>query len=361
MRVIVVGAGAVGSFVGWAVAAGGGSTTVVRRSTAAPGGIERLAAVRPDGVRTTVEVEVVPAVPAVPAIPAGPAGGFAGSVDAPDLVIVAVKQYDLAAAVDSLAHRPAVPVLTVQNGVGAEEAALAARPAAPLLAGSLTASVERRADGSLGWLRTGGLGLAPVQGNVLDVTAALARTLRAAGVPVAILESAPAMKWSKLVGNLVGNATSGLLDLDPAEIYADPRLFEVERRQLLEALAVMRAMGLRPIRLPGANMPLLARALRLPTLLARAALRRVVGGARGGKDPSLRAAVDGGGRTEVGWLNGAVVRAGRDNGIATPVNAALTALVEEAAGDRDRRAWFRGRPDRLLEALGDPPARGEGP
>ena len=98
-------------------------------------------------------------------------------------------------------------------------------------------------------------------------------------------------------------------------------------------------------------MPLLALATVLPSSLAQRVLSRVVGSARGGKDPSLRGAVQAGGTTEVGWLNGAVARAGRASGVPTPVNAALARLVDEAATDPDRRAWFAGRPERLLEAL----------
>jgi 2-dehydropantoate 2-reductase len=121
---------------------------------------------------------------------------------------------------------------------------------------------------------------------------------------------------------------------------------------LREALAVMRARRLRPVDLPGAPVPLLAVATAFPEPIARFALGRVVGSARGGKDPSLRGAVKLGGLTEVGWLNGAVARAGAQSGVPTPVNATLAQLVHEAAADPDRRAWFAGQPEHLLEALG---------
>ena len=80
-------------------------------------------------------------------------------------MIVAVRQYDLPAALDSLAAMPDVALLTAQNGVGAEEATAAARPAGTLLAASVTASVEREPDGSVRWLRRGGVALAPVRGD----------------------------------------------------------------------------------------------------------------------------------------------------------------------------------------------------
>ena len=342
MRVLVVGAGAVGSFLGWAVAAGGGHTTLVRRGAGAVDAVP-LRLVRPDGTVESVPVAVAPSVAAA-------AAGGDGSPGF-DLVIVAVRQYDLAPVLDDLPALPGVPVLTAQNGFGAEDAAAAALPDRPLLAASVTASVEREPDGTVRWLRHGGVGLATVR----DGTAALDsldRVLRASGVRVSRHPNAAAMKWSKVVANLVGNATSGLLDLPPAAIYADQRLFAVERAQLREALAVMRARGFQPVFLQGAPVPLLALATLLPAALSRRVLARVVGSARGGKDPSLRGAVQAGGTTEVGWLNGAVARAGRVSGVATPVNDALARLVDEAAADPSRRSWFARHPERLLEALG---------
>ena len=160
------------------------------------------------------------------------------------------------------------------------------------------------------------------------------------------------MKWSKLLVNLPANAVCALLDLDPRGVYGDAALFDVERRQLLEAVAVMRALGLRPVALPGADARLLVLGGRLPAVLARPILRRVIGGARAGKPPSLQLHLrGGGGPSEVSWMNGAVARGGGRLGVPTPVNAGLAALVEAASSDPAIRARYIGRPDRLLHDL----------
>jgi 2-dehydropantoate 2-reductase len=160
------------------------------------------------------------------------------------------------------------------------------------------------------------------------------------------------MKWSKLLANLVGNATSAIVDRPPAELYGEPDVFSIERRQLLEALAVMRRLGLAPVALPGADVRLLATGVRLPPIIARPILRRVVGGARGGKDPSLRIHTrSDSGPSEVDWLNGSVARAAERLGGAAPVNRRLETLLHEVLADPARREWFRGRPDRLIEAV----------
>jgi hypothetical protein len=62
--------------------------------------------------------------------------------------------------------------------------------------------------------------------------------------------------------------------------------------------------------------------------------------------------------TEAGWMNGAICRRGRELGVPTPVNARLAELVEDVAAHPDRREWFRGRPDRLLDELAHGGGRG---
>lgn len=337
--IAVVGLGAVGSLLAGCLAAAGYPVVVVRR-TPPDAGTTLLRVVGPGGARRTVSVEAV----RPDAIPI-----------ACTVALLTVKQYDLAAAVEALASRPDLVLVTVQNGLGAEETVLAARPASGLVAASLTAAVEREPDGALRWLRRGGIGLAPVRGAVDAVIDELRVGFQAGGLPSHRYSDWAAMKWSKLLGNLVGNATSAILDLDPVAVYADPALFALERAQLLEALTVMNRLGLRPVGLPGAPIDWLARVLRLPTPVAWPVLWAVVGGARGGKSPSLRGHVAGSaaGPSEVAWLNGAVAERARALGLEAPVNRRLATLVEEVVADPARRAWFRGRPERLLAALAD--------
>jgi 2-dehydropantoate 2-reductase len=337
VRVLVVGAGAVGSLLGWALAAAGDPVTVVRRAAPAPAA-GTIPVIRPDGSRSVADVRVV--------------GSLADVGDEPpEVILLAVRQHDLADVLRDLGSVPDAIVLTAENGIGAEEAVADAWPGRRSLAASLTAAVERAPDGTVTWLRRGGIALAPVRGDVDDAGRRLVSSFGGSGLPARWMSDARSMKWSKLVGNLVANATSALLDVDPAVVYRDRQLFEIERDQLLEALRVMDALHLRVVDLPGASVTQLARAVRLPGPLARLALRGAVARARGGKHPSLRIALALGGQTEVEWLNGAVVRAAAATGLRAPVNAALATLVTEASTDAARRAWFRQRPERLLEAI----------
>jgi 2-dehydropantoate 2-reductase len=336
---LVVGGGAVGSLVAWGLAAGGRDVAIVRRSMSTGVRPAEVTVIDRSGVRHSAPVTEVGRPEDLRAVPG--------------VIVYAVKMFDLATAVESCAVWASAPALTLSNGVGAEQLVADIRPDPGLIAGSVTASVELEGEGTTRRLNRGGIGLAPVRGDVEPLIAELLSALGATDLRAARVDDAGAMKWSKLVANLVGNATSAIVDRSPAELYADPGVFAIERRQLLEALAVMRRRDLAPVALPGADIRLLAAAVRLPPVLARPVLRQVVRGARGGKDPSLRlSAGSGSARSEVDWLNGAVATEAERLGGTAPVNRRLTALVHEVLADPDRRDWFRGRPDRLVEAVG---------
>jgi 2-dehydropantoate 2-reductase len=338
MTDLVVGGGAVGTLLAWALAAGGRDVAIVRRRLDGPARRATVTVVDPDGKASSADVTEIASPDALEA--------------APDVIVFAVKAFDLADAAASCAAWPTAPALTVLNGVGAEEIVAGARPAGGLIAGSVTASVELTGERTVARLNRGGVALAPASPGVDELTDSLLAAIAKAGLRTGRVADPAAMKWSKLVANLVGNASSAILDMSPAEIYGHPGTFAVERRQILEALAVMRRLGLRPVALPGANVPLLAFGVAFPAAIARPVMRRIIGGARGGKDPSLRIhATSGTGPSEVQWLNGAVARTAERLGLAAPVNRQLTDLLEQVLADPERRAWFKGQPERLVEAI----------
>ncbi len=279
-------------------------------------------------------------------------------------------------------REPAVPggaadivVLTVQNGLGHEETLARAVGGERVLAGALTAAVSLEDDGSVRvHSRRAGLALASLMsspgarpagaapasapsagdggpgswppraggGAAEEALAQLARRLARPWFRTAVTGDWAAMKWSKLLLNILGNATAALLDEPPAAALARPGVFAVERAAFLEALAVMRRRGLRPLPLPGYPVPLLAAALRLPLPLARRLVAPRLAGGRGGKEPSFLLDLRRGRATEAPFLLGAVAEEGRRAGVPTPVCAALAEALERAAGDADFRASLRG-------------------
>lgn len=261
-----------------------------------------------------------------------------------DVVLLCVKAYALDQALAELREHAAplhgAALITFQNGVGSEERAAAVFGPQRVIAGTLTSPISLHAPASIRLERAGGgVGLSPFQREPDESArrrfAAIATVLSHTPLlNVTTYADYRAMKWSKLLLNLMGNATSALLDQPVAAIYRDRALFAVEMQMLREAIAVIKAHDppISIVNLPGHPARALARAVaRLPNALLQPVLAWRVARGRGDKYPSLYYDVrKHTGKSEVFCLNGAVSEAGRRLGIATPVNTALTEMVMDA-------------------------------
>ncbi len=266
-----------------------------------------------------------------------------------DLAIYALKSFDTPSAIASFSSASLPPILCLSNGVDNEPALAEAFGERNVIAGIVTTAVGRRAAGDAIVERLRGIGIA--SGHRLS--ASLAAAMNEAGLNARLYPKAADMKWSKMLSNLLANASSAILDMPPAQIFAHPGLYKLEIEQLREALRVMRAMGLRPINLPKTPVNALAFAVRyLPLSLSRPFLHKAVGAGRGGKMPSFHIDLySGRGQSEVGYLNGAVVRYGEKMGVPTPVNRLLTdTLLALTRGDINRDAYAN-QPEKFLQNM----------
>ena len=244
-----------------------------------------------------------------------------------DAAVFALKSYDTQPALHAIAplSQRLPPFLCLQNGVDNEPALAAVLGNERVIAGTVTSSVARRAAGDIILERLRGMGVAQSH----PISSRLVSALSAAGLNAQLFTNPADMKWSKMLTNLLANATSAILDMTPAEIFAHPDLYRLEIRMLREALAVMSAQGIQVVDLPGTPVRLLAFAIQhLPLSLSRPLLQRAVGKGRGAKMPSFHIDLHSGrGQSEVDFLNGAVVRAGQSAGVPTPTNQVLTEIL----------------------------------
>lgn len=274
-----------------------------------------------------------------------------------DVVLLCMKAYALDPAIDELRgveeKLSGALFVAFQNGVGSEEKLAAAFGQRRVLAATLTSPISVEGPAAVRLERLGGgVGLAALLPDQPWQPVAQALS-RAPLLGLRAYADWRAMKWSKLLLNLMGNATSALLGAPVAEIYGDRRLFTLEMRMLREALAVMAAHTppVAAVNLPGHPARFLALALRLlPDSTLQALLSRRVAKGRGDKYPSLYYdVVHKSGRSEVSVLNGAVAAAGRRLGVPTPVNDALTEMMQQAV--RPGAAWSPEAARRALERL----------
>ena len=342
-NILIIGGGAIGSLLAARLGAAGHAITLLDRPQTA-------AALRANGLRL-VEADGRIIAPTVQIVSA-PEEAFG---QAPfDLAVLAVKAFDTAAAIEPL--RPffpaTTPILSVQNGVG-NEAVLAESLLAPILAGSLTTPVEVLGPGHVKVARASHrLAVAPWRGA--GQPAQVAALFASAGFTVQTFADGAALKWTKLLMNMLANAQAAILDMTPAEVFAQPSLARLEVLAWREALAVMRALGLTPVPLAGYPMALVGALVRhLPVGLVRPVMGRFIAGGRGSKPPSLVYDLrpQPRGRSEVAWLNGAVAAQARAMGLPAPVNDTLTRVLLDLVEGRASVDDWQGQPERLLAAV----------
>jgi 2-dehydropantoate 2-reductase len=81
-------------------------------------------------------------------------------------------------------------------------------------------------------------------------------------------------------------------------------------------------------------------------------MAKAVGGGRGGKMPSFHIDLHSGkGKSEVGYLNGAVSRAGLELGIPTPANRLLGQVLIDLTDGKIPLDSYQGLPDKLIQAF----------
>ena len=326
LSLLAFGAGAIGSYLGGSMALAGQRIVFLERAhNAAILEKQGLYLKLNEETHHLTDLEVVASIPQ--ALEAGPY----------DAALFALKSYDTAAALEQMKPYAAQlpPILCLQNGVDNEAAIAALLGAERVIAGTVTTAVGKSGPGQIELQRKRGVGLAGEHPR----SARLLAAMQAAELTPRLYASADEMKWSKLLTNLLANANCAILDITPAQVFQNPKLFELEMLQLREALAVMRIMGFRVVDLPGTPVRALAFAAgNLPFALARPLMARAVGRGRGDKLPSLHIDLHAGRRqSEVGWLNGAVVRHGEQAGVDTPINRLLADTLLEMVAAKSAR------------------------
>jgi 2-dehydropantoate 2-reductase len=234
----------------------------------------------------------------------------------------------------------------MQNGIGTEEDLADSIGRDRLLAGTLTIRPGMGEPGVVTrYSRSGGVALAGMSSS--PVPSWIVEAFRATGLPTVLIDDYRSLRWSKLLLNMLGAATSAILDIDVQELVANAQLFRLEQLAFREAGCVMDAQGIKTVALPGYPVPLGRVVMRLPRPLAQRLIGPRMSRARGGHSPGMRGDLKRG-KTEIDSYNGAIARAAHALGLPAPVNAALTSLTHELAQHEDRRPVFRGNISEFL-------------
>jgi 2-dehydropantoate 2-reductase len=298
MRIAVVGAGAMGSIFGAALARGGEDVTLI--DVAEP----LVEKVNADGVvvvrgddRTTTRVPAT----------TDPAG--VGAVDA---VVFFVKCYHTASAAEL--SRPLVGpetvVASLQNGWGNGDVLAAAFPPEQVVVGVTYNSGVVIEPGVVMHPADQPTLVGPFVEGDTDRAERLAEALERAGLSTTVSAPVRPEIWKKLILNTATLPTAALTGMTAGALAQHERMRELVAETARESTAVARSLGhpIDPEERVGAILDLLERA--------------------GAAKASMLQDFEAGRRTEIDVINGAVVKAAEEQGVSVPLNRTFVALVK---------------------------------
>jgi 2-dehydropantoate 2-reductase len=310
--IVVAGAGAIGCLVGGMLAAGGRRVALLVRPRVKTE-IERF------GLRLTdfdgSEKKLG-------------AGQLALSEDAAifhsaGIVLVTVKSADTADVADRIAqHAPQDAVIvSLQNGVGNVAVLRARLGGRRVLAGMVPFNVIAMGEGRFHRSTSGDIHIGEDAENTASALSVPGLTMRAS-------RDITGVQWGKLIINL-NNALSALSDMPLAAQLANRDWRKLFADQMGEGLAAMRAAGINPVSatpIPSSWTPTL---LRLPDAIFNLILGRTMK-----IDPEARSSMwqdlKQGRKTEIDYLQGAVIALAEQNDVEVPLMRRIVALIKEA-------------------------------
>ena len=240
-----------------------------------------------------------------------PAASDARELQKPDLIVLGVKAYDLDEVMDQIGPvlTEKTVILTLQNGIDTEDR-LIARINRDCVVGGVAYIYSKIAEpGVIDHYKKGAVAIGELMGYESDRLLKIRDIFASAKIPCQLVKDIRRSKWEKMCWNCVFNPITVLIDDHVAKALDHPEMTGVIRQIVGEVTAVSAAMKV-PLPL---DMP-----------------ERVVKATQEIRDIHTSMYDDWkvGRRTEIDYLNGFIVKKGRELGIPTPVNEALTAMIK---------------------------------
>lgn len=308
MKILVMGAGAVGSYFGGRMAVAGENVVFCARGSYLKAFRERGIAIK--SIRGALKLDTICA------------------TDDPrefapyDLILFCVKAYDTDTAAKAIAGclRDGGAILTLQNGVENEQRLGAIFGPDAIMGGNARVGVEMIQPGDLVHLSSGHIDFGELDGRETERARRIAEAFRRAGILGELTPKIKTLRWDKLVWNGAFNSVATISRCRVGGILDDPEGLRLVTDLMREIIAVARA--------DGAEIEF----NRVDSYLAHSQknLRAI--------KTSTQQDLERGKRLEYEALAGAVVRAAHRHGIAVPIMETIYALLKLIDGSRARRS-----------------------
>ncbi|WP_456328905.1 ketopantoate reductase family protein [Archaeoglobus sp.] len=284
MRVQIMGAGALGSLIGALIQLAGYEVIFVARG-------KQLSALK-KGLRVSglKEFELSVYCTAEP--------------EDADITFVTVKAYDTENAAKKLAKVDAGIVCSLQNGVGNEE--ILAKYCRKVLGGVTTYGANLKDYGHVVYAGEGYTYIGEMDGSISKEGEVVVDVLKNSGIRAEVVEDIEFRIWAKAIVNAAINPITAICRVRNGEVVRNPYLWEVAKATAEEGREVMAKMGYE--------------------FDAVSEVRRVAEMTAENRSSMLQD-LERGKRTEVEFINGAIVKKGEEFGIDCATNRTLLNLV----------------------------------
>jgi 2-dehydropantoate 2-reductase len=288
MKILVMGAGAIGSLIGGLLSASGEDVTLVGRYA-------HVRAIKKKGLRISGLTEKVVKVDArLRPFPA-------------DLVLLTVKSYDTEDAIKMVPLRENTVVVSIQNGYGNLEQI--SKYAKGRAIGGITSHASLFL--SPGHVKHTGYGdtvIGEQDGRITERVKKIKKIFSEAGIPTKVTRDIRREIWKKLIVNCGINAITALASCKNGEILSRKELREIMILAVKEATEVAK----------------------IETEIKENMLRKTIDVIRktAENESSMLQDLKRGRRTEIDAINGAIVRIAEREGMEAPLNKVLYSLVK---------------------------------
>jgi 2-dehydropantoate 2-reductase len=300
MKVCVLGAGAMGSSIGGLLADGGSEVYLLDTW------VEHVDAINSRGLKLRVDPSdrVVKVRAATDCRGIGPA----------DLIIVLVKSFHTREAIKNAGPiiGDETVIISLQNGLGNEEIIAEVVGKEHVLGGRTFAGGSILAPGHVIASTTGKpTYIGELDGTTTERVTRIAEEFERAGLLITVSSNIVGIMWDKLLVNVATGPLCGITGLPYGGLYKMPELMDCALEAVAEGIAVAEAIG-----------------VSLSTKDPKEAWFKASEGLPAEFKPSILQSLEKGLRTEIDFINGAVVRYGETYKVPTPVNRTLVAGIK---------------------------------
>ena len=302
MKIVMLGAGALGSTIGGTLAMGGNDVHFVDMWQ------EHVDLINKDGLHMTNEKEDW--------YVRVDARTTADTIGEADLVIVLVKSFATKQAVEQLKQTNVIGkntlVMSLQNGLGNDETI------ASVIGSENVISGKTYVGGRLiqaGYISAGVQGkwtyIGELNGEITDRIQTVCNVFNDAGLLCEVSDNIKGLIWDKLLINVAAGALCGITRLPYGPLYEEDYIKDVAVAAIQEGIQVAKAAGV-VLKSEDPQYPWVAASEGLPGTFKTSILQSL----------ELKRP------TEIDFINGSIVEWGKKYGIATPVNQTLVACVK---------------------------------